>query len=30
MTTTRFTIKAIHPRAGRYLKRQEKRVQQKL
>ena len=27
--TARFTIKAIHPRVGRYLKRQEKRVQRK-
>ncbi len=24
-----FTIRAIHPRVGRYLKRQEKRVQRK-
>jgi mRNA-degrading endonuclease RelE of RelBE toxin-antitoxin system len=27
--TSRFTIKIIHPRVGRYLKRQEKRVQRK-
>jgi len=26
---SRFTVKAIHPRVGRYLKRQEKRVQQR-
>jgi len=28
--TVRFTIKAIHPRVGRYLKRQEKRVRPRL
>jgi mRNA-degrading endonuclease RelE of RelBE toxin-antitoxin system len=27
MTTSHFTIKTIHPRVGRYLKRQEKRIQ---
>jgi hypothetical protein len=27
--TDRFTIKAIHPRVGRYLKGQEKRAQRK-
>ena len=25
----RFTVKAVHPRVGRYLKRQEKRIQRK-
>ncbi len=29
VTRHRFTIKAIHHRVGRYLKRQEKRVQRK-
>ncbi len=26
MSETRFTIKRVHPRVGRYLKRQEKRI----